>query len=246
MAANSNDSGNATKIESQGMAMIVHKQSFNESDNSSSNQFSASSGPSIAMPSLSKIITGSSGSPPASISTKMLVSATNPFQSNTGSKQAKGTIVSMELADENGNTLAINNTEEPFVIRVPAPEPAQAFRTSVDLISFAYYKTVLLTNSSSMHVVTIPDSVGDIYHVYVKYSANPATDDLRYPTESNFDWVFTLPNNNTYDEQLYELKYTAFLGINETKGAGTYYIGIKLASNLFFFVEINKYFERFY
>ena len=231
MAANSNGSDSATKIESQGMAMIVHKQSFNSSNNLSSNQFNTLSGPSIAMPSLNKIISGSS---PDSISTKMLVSATNPFQSNTEGKQAKGTIVSMELADENGNTLAINNTEEPFVIRVPAQEPAQAFRTSVDLISFAYYKTVVLTNSSSIHVVTIPDSVGDIYHVYIRYSADPAMDDLRYPTEKNYNWVFTLPNNNTNDEHFSELKYTAFLGINETKGAGTYYIGIKLASNYFF------------
>ena len=78
MASNSNGSGNATKIQSKGMALIVQKQNFNASDNSTNDQFSSDSGPSIVMPSLNKLVNNSDNTESPSISTKMFVSSTNP------------------------------------------------------------------------------------------------------------------------------------------------------------------------
>lgn len=78
MASNSNGTGNATKIQSEGMALIVQKQNFNASDNSTNDQFSSDSGPSIVMPSLNKLINNSDDAASSSISTKMFTSSSNP------------------------------------------------------------------------------------------------------------------------------------------------------------------------
>lgn len=53
-----------------------------------------------------------------------------------------------------------------------------------------------------------------------------------YPNEVNYNYVFTLPNNKTSfpRDKANELKFTAFISDNETMGNGTYYIGVKLAS----------------
>lgn len=137
-ANGSNSTSNCTKIEKKGMALIVAKQAFNESDESGTTFSSDSSGTSIVMPPLTKVVNGSNNSAPASISSKMLVSASNPFQSSKGS--ASGTIVSLELTDENGNELEINGTAEPFNIKIPAQKPAKSFKSSVGLFGFTYYK----------------------------------------------------------------------------------------------------------
>ena len=134
---------NSTKIEKPGITLCVASKKFNES-NHDSQDFSSDSGPAIKMPSLNMVI-GSNGSAPSSISTKFFVSAVNPFQSSSSDKQARGSIVSMELSDENGNPLSINNTKAPFVIRVPSPQPANAYQSSVNLVSFTYYKVNFIT-----------------------------------------------------------------------------------------------------
>lgn len=71
-----------------------------------------------------------------------------------------------------------------------------------------------------------PEIPGDIYHLYIKYSKTRVTD--VYPDEKHHDYAFTLPNL-LYSDQSKELMHTAFISNNETKGNGTYYIGIKLA-----------------
>lgn len=95
-------------------------------------------------------------------------------------------------------------------------------------------KLYLATNSSSLHFVLLDEYV-NFYHVYVKYSVTKVISE--YPDETNYDYVFTLPNNNSYRaEFVQELKNTAFIPSNATKGNGTYYFGVKLASlyiNLF-------------
>ena len=224
--ANNSASNGTTKVEKKGMAIVAAKLSFNESSEDNTD-FGTDSGPSIKMPSLSKVI--KDGSAPASVATKMLVSASNPFQSSSPTKQAKGTIVSMELTDENGTPLSINGTDEPFVIQVPNQEPARAYKSSVDLIGFTYYKLYLPSDSSSLHFVLRPDTIGDIYHVYISKYTLDTPSDQKYPTEQYNDYAFTLPNNRDVNETS-ELKYTAFIGNNETKGNGTYYIGVKLAA----------------
>jgi hypothetical protein len=98
----------------------------------------------------------------------------------------------------------------------------------------------LPSNQSSIHVVIIPLVSGDYYHVYIKYSTKKVID--LYPDESNYDYAFTLPNNKSYHidgayRQSYEeLRYTAFVSSNETKGNGTYYIAVKLASKQFIII----------
>jgi hypothetical protein len=211
------------------MALVVQKQKFNQSENATNDQFRTDSGPSIVMPSLNKLISCEDGSSP-SIATKMFVSATNPFQSSDPNTQVSGAIVSMELTDDDGNPIPVNNTAEPFVIRVPAQEPARTYEASIGLTQTNYYKTVLLTNISSLHVVLIPENEGDLYHVYVKFSVSPKTDELKYPDEENFDYSFSLPKNRTDPSDTSELRYTAFIGSNDTKGNGTYYIAVKLYS----------------
>ncbi len=186
------------------------------------------------MPALNKLISCKDGSAP-SVSTKMFVSATNPFQSSDSNTQINGAIVSMELADDNGNPIPVHNTSEPFVIKVPAQEPARSYHAEIGLTQTNYYKTVLLTNISSLHVVLMPENEGDLYHVYIKFSANPKTDDSKYPDEKNYDFSFSLPKNKTNQEDLSELRYTAFIASNETKGNGTYYIAVKLYSKSSYF-----------
>lgn len=84
----------------------------------------------------------------------------------------------------------------------------------------------MATNSSSLHVVVKPEIPGDMYHLFIKYSNTRVTD--VYPDEKHHDYSFTLPNM-FYSDPSNELMYTAFISNNETKGNGTYYIGIKLA-----------------
>jgi hypothetical protein len=70
---------------------------------------------------------------------------------------------------------------------------------------------------------------GDIYHVYISYTPNKTID--TYPSETSHDYAYTIPRNETFVGTLEdEFKYRIFLLSNETKGNGTYYIGIKLAS----------------
>lgn len=75
----------------------------------------------------------------------------------------------------------------------------------------------------------LQDDYVNYYHVYIKYSVTKVTD--VYPNEINADYVFTLPNNRTLEKnQPRDLKNTAFIPANMTKGNGTYYVGVKLAS----------------
>ena len=179
------------------------------------------------MPSFGKVLNDSAA--PSSVSTKMLVSGKNPFQSKSPGNSVTGTIVSMTLTDENGNELVVNNTKEPIVIQVPTNGDETLYKGAVSQVGFSYHKTKLLTNASSLSVVIIPDCPDEYYHIYIKYTNKSYLEE--YPDEKNHDWVFTSPNNMTLDEgDSSELRYTAFLSNTDTKGNGTYYIGIKLAS----------------
>jgi hypothetical protein len=85
----------------------------------------------------------------------------------------------------------------------------------------------------------LPSQEGDIYHVYIKYSEKKVIDE--YPSETNYDWIYTLPANASnissttsekYSDSSSELPNTAFLSNKDTKGNGYYYIGVKLISKL--------------
>jgi hypothetical protein len=130
---------NVTKIENKGMSMIVGLQAVNESSQEKTS-FTSENGPSIVMPALSKVL--SSDSRPPAISTKMLVFASNPFKSTEGNSNTKGSIVSLQLSDSDGNELKINNTDEAFVIQIPAQTPAKSFKSSVNLTGYTYFKVI--------------------------------------------------------------------------------------------------------
>ena len=86
---------------------------------------------------------------------------------------------------------------------------------------------------SSLHVVVLPEKAGDWYHVYIKYTPLKVIDE--YPSETTYDYYFTLPTNSsagTTNANAYEMRHTAFIRANETKGNGTYYIAVKLGSML--------------
>jgi hypothetical protein len=87
----------------------------------------------------------------------------------------------------------------------------------------------LPTNSSSLHIEIYPEQKGDIYHIYVKYSDKKVID--VQPSEKSYDYAYTLPNFNQTESE--EKMHTIFIPQNETKGNGTYYIGVKLAGKTF-------------
>lgn len=94
----------------------------------------------------------------------------------------------------------------------------------------------LSTNASSLHFVLQDDFV-NIYHIYIKYSMTKVA--TEYPNEVNYDYVFTLPNNRTLEkDQPRDLKNTAFIPSNMTKGNGTYYIAVKLIGSWRFFLYL--------
>lgn len=228
------------KVESNGMALIVSKKKVNESSDEPAT-FSSDSGPAIKMPALSSVITeNENGTKPSAVSTNMIVSASNPFQSSKGS--TKGTIVSLKLSDENGTELVVNNTKEPFIINIPAQTPARKFQADVSLLGVNYHKLYLPTNSSSLHIAVMPEVDGDYYHIYVKYSVKKVIE--VYPDEASFDYAYTVPSNRT--ELDYEARHTVFMRANETMGNGTYYVGVKLAGEVFFFFGARKIKKKFF
>ncbi len=84
---------------------------------------------------------------------------------------------------------------------------------------------------NAMSIIIIPVVQGDIYHVYISHSPNKTIE--QYPNEEHHDYAFTVPGNDSYDESTpdgKDLKHMIFISNNETKGIGTYYIGIKLIS----------------
>ena len=83
------------------------------------------------------------------------------------------------------------------------------------------------TNTSSLHIDIIPAVPGDFYHIYVKYSLTRVID--VQPSEKSYDYAYTLPNNRVENE---EKRHSIFMAQNQTMGNGTYYIGVKVASNV--------------
>ncbi len=113
----------------------------------------------------------------------------------------------------------------------------------MSLVGITYFKTFLSTNVSSLHVVLLPQRLGDWYHVYIKYTPLKVLGaDDEYPSQSSNDYNFTLPsspairNDPSYARD--ELAHTAFIRANETKGNGTYYIGVKLGCKIAQFLRV--------
>lgn len=119
------------------MSLIVGKKNLNDTADGETT-FESESGPSIKMPSFSKVYDNSS-SGVSGIQTKLIISDSNPFQS-TSKGQAQGTILSLELSDDSGNELNINGTLEPFDLMIPSKQPAKGFMSSVDLFGITYLK----------------------------------------------------------------------------------------------------------
>lgn len=141
-----NATSNVTKLENNGLSLVVSAQNFSDSSSSSSDapkQFAASdNGANLVMPSLSQVLDKDTMSSTGGVQTKMLVAASNPLQS-TSNSQASGPILTFEIADKSGNPLAINNTSEPFRMFIPCTKPAKAFIAELDPIDYTYFKVCL-------------------------------------------------------------------------------------------------------
>lgn len=219
-SSNGSNGTNMTRIESKGMSLIVGKKSLNDTENESATEFSTGDGLSIVMPVVSSVVNKSNSSLPPSLVTSMIASSENPLQSSKS--KASGMIVSLKLTDDFGNPIVVNNTQEPFNIKIPSSTPAPSFKAYVNRTAINYHKLYLATNSSSLHAVIIPDNPGDFYHVYIKYSVTKVTKE--YPDEHNYDYQFTVPDLYAADtDPSNELMYTAFISNNDTKGTFIYY-----------------------
>lgn len=78
------------------------------------------------------------------------------------------------------------------------------------------------TNDSSLGINLIPEQEGDFYHVYISHSITKTIN--QYPNELTHDYKFTIPNGTFNIESSYKI----LISNSETKGAGMYFIGIKL------------------
>ena len=135
--------GNVTVIQSANVAMAVSMTNLTEvSDGPRQISCGGGSGEvnglTVEMPAFGDVL--GAGQNPTAISTQLLTSNANPFAGASDQRQTQGKIVTLVLKDENGNPLAINNTKQPFRIRIPAPEPAETFNSSVSLVGFTYFK----------------------------------------------------------------------------------------------------------
>ena len=129
--------GQPAKVASKTMALTVAKKSASD-DSAGTSLEGDSSGSSIAMPKFGDMFkdTGSMGA----VSTKLIVSKNNPYQSSGSSSGVSGSIVSLSLSDDSGTDYDVNNTKNPFVIKIPAQEEAGEISASVTLLDFNYHK----------------------------------------------------------------------------------------------------------
>lgn len=140
LASSSSNGSNLTRIQQKNMALIVGKKSLNDTDESET-EFSTDGGLSIVMPVISCVVNKSNSSMPQSIVTSMIASNENPLQSSRS--KATGMIVSLKLTDDFGNPIIVNNTAEPFNIKVPASFPVPLFRAFVNQTGIIYHKVIL-------------------------------------------------------------------------------------------------------
>jgi hypothetical protein len=227
-ATGSVTNGTSKSFEQKNMQLIVSANKVNETDEENGpSENSASNGMGVSLPKLSSVLNDTAS--PTSVNTKMLVSGKNPYKSKSGKGDVTGTILSFEMTDQNGEKLVVNNPKEPIRITIPSNGNADLFVSRVERVGIRYHKLYLGKNDSSFHMVILPECPGEFYHVYVKYTTKRVIDEV--VDEKNFDWRFTVPNNMTLGlTDSDELKYSVFISNNDTKGNGTYYAGVKLAS----------------
>lgn len=143
LASSSSNGSNMTRIQQKNMALIVGKKNLNDTENESETEFSTEGGLSIVMPVISNVVNTSNSSMPSSIVTSMIASNENPLQSSKS--KASGMIVSLKLTDDFGNPIVVNNTAEPFNIKVPASVPAPFFKAYVNQTGINYHKVIFKT-----------------------------------------------------------------------------------------------------
>ncbi len=222
-----------TSVSSKGLALVVAKKSPSDASANAPQTFaSENGGPAIQMPKMSSVFKDTS-KVAGGVQAKMVASSSNPYVSSKSS--VSGSIVSLDLTDDNGNPIPVTNTSEPFVINIPATTPAKAFESKVDRFGINYHK-MYLKNASAIIVVAQPRMPGEHYFVYVKYSEKKVANESFFPIDKTFDFSFYLPNKqiSPNDDPTGELAYSVFIPANVTKDDATYYIGVKLASKIYF------------
>lgn len=187
----------------------------------------------IRLPGLSDLNIDSDSS---DVVTKVLESKNNPFISTRANTGVQGSVVTIILSKSDGSEMGIENTTQPIAIRLPRPVDKQPKYQENQLHgrSFQYHKVNLPENQMTLSVYISPNLPStDTYAVYVSFGTNETT--LESPTESKFDLLFIIPNQNIStsvldisSEDEHELRHTIFMPPNVHLGNGTYIFGVKL------------------
>ena len=130
-----------TSVSANGLSLVVGKRNPNDAAANQPQTMNSENGASIQMPKLSSVFKDTS-KVASGFQTKMVASDSNPYQSSQSS--VTGSIVSLDLTDNDGNPLAISNTTEPFLIRIKCKQPARAFRANVSQVGITYHKVRFL------------------------------------------------------------------------------------------------------
>jgi hypothetical protein len=137
-ATSANDTNNnMTSVSAKGLSLVVAKRSASDASANAPQTFaSENGGPAIQMPKMSSVFKNADTM--GGVQAKMVASSSNPYVSSKSG--VSGSIVSLDLTDDNGNAIAVTNTSEPFVINIPATVPAKAFESKVDRFGINYHK----------------------------------------------------------------------------------------------------------
>ena len=159
-ALSSSATDKPAKVSSKSLSLTVAKKSAND-DSGNSSLDGDESGSSIAMPKFGDMFKDTSSM--GSVSTKLIVSKSNPFQSAGSSSGVSGPIVTLSLSDDSGSDLDVNNTKNPFVIKIPPQEEAGEISASVSIVDFNYHKVNFQITIISLLIIIKKKYFTDIF-----------------------------------------------------------------------------------
>ncbi|CAF0819785.1 unnamed protein product, partial [Didymodactylos carnosus] len=179
----------------------------------------------IKLPALTDMLANSS----SDVVTKVLSSKNNPYASTTGNSTVEGSVVTIILTNNNGTEIPVQNTSKPISLFLTRPQNKMPDIQEHELynLNMKYHKAILLDKYMALSVYIKPSSSIDSYVLYVSYG----NDTVEPPTDSKFDFIYTLPNNNSISanyNNCEELKYTIFMPPSVHYGNGTYIFGVRL------------------
>lgn len=155
---------------------------------------------------------------------QFLRAKSNPYKWDPSSMYINSDIVSLDLYSPDGSAIQISNISQDisFDIEVKYDSPL----SSVNLDS-------TFNKSISIHSLEVPTVENSLLLLVKPESANVSLDVLiRHklpPTDTEYDLIFTVPNQLSSDKNTSDSDYTVFVTPEQVKrlGNGTYFIGIR-------------------